>query len=684
MTSSVADALVGRVIDGRYRILSHLAAGGMASVYVALDARLDREVALKIMRPGLATDPVFVDRFRAEARSAARLSHPNVVAVFDQGEDDGEVFLAMELVEGKTLRDVIHEEAPLTAREALAILEPILLALRAAHTAGMIHRDVKPENVIVRRDGEVKVADFGLARAITNQTTTSQTGVLLGTVSYLSPEQVERGVADQRSDVYAAGLLLFEMLTGRKAVTGATPIQIAYNHVHGSIPTASAVVSSVPPDLDDLVARATAVEPEDRFDSAAEFVAALRSVRRGLTPGELDRRGTASDSTDATDASGTAGSTGVAGATSGTSATGATSRFEPPRSSDRTDGLEHTARFSPAAGRPPARSPLAGLPVHDDGPVVERTTAMPIDRGPGRGGADGAGRRRWPLWLAAALLVVAGGGGWWFTAGPGGSTVVPAVVGQQVAQAASVMEQASLAMDTTEEFSETKAKGVVLRVEPAPGSELGKQSTVRVVLSKGKERYAVPTLVGTDLDATGRALTPLTLRLGDTTKAWSETVPAGQVISQDPAPGASVRRSTAVSVVVSKGREPIDVPKVTGSGADAAAAAITKAGLKAVRAPDVNSDTVPTGQVVSQTPATGTLHRGDTVSIVVSKGPVMVAVPNVVDQQDTAAERTLTGLGFKVEKRYPFGQLFEKKVRAQEPGTGTSLPRGSTVVLTIV
>ena len=228
------------MIDGRYRVLSHLADGGMASVYVALDARLDRDVALKIMRPGLATDAVFVERFRSEARSAARLSHPNVVAVFDQGEDDGDVFLAMELVEGKTLRDVIHEEAPLTARESIAILEPILLALGAAHAAGLIHRDVKPENVIVRHDGEVKVADFGLARAITNQTTTSQTGVLLGTVSYLSPEQVERGVADQRSDLYAAGLLLFEMLTGRKAVSGDTPIQIAYKHVHGSIGAPSA------------------------------------------------------------------------------------------------------------------------------------------------------------------------------------------------------------------------------------------------------------------------------------------------------------------------------------------------------------------------------------------------------------------------------------------------------------
>jgi eukaryotic-like serine/threonine-protein kinase len=645
----VADALVGRVIDGRYRILSHLADGGMASVYVALDGRLDREVALKIMRPGLAADDVFVDRFRAEARSAARLSHPNVVAVFDQGEDDGEVFLAMELVEGKTLRDVIHEEAPLTAREALAILEPILLALRAAHLAGMIHRDVKPENVIVRHDGEVKVADFGLARAITNQTATSQTGVLLGTVSYLSPEQVERGVADPRSDVYAAGLLLFEMLTGRKAVTGGTPIQIAYNHVHGSIPRPSTVVTAVPAALDDLVARATAVEPDDRFDSATEFVAALRTLRRGLTAGELDRRGDAAPSD--------------------------------PRATSAQAPVARTSAYTPTA-----RDDVSiGLPVHDDGPTIERTTAMPIDRRQQRTA------RRWPLWLAAALLVVGGGaGGWWFTVGPGGSTVVPAVVGQQVSQAKDALQQASLKSETTQEFSETRAEGTVLRVEPAPGSELGKQSTVRLVVSKGKERYAVPNLVGSKLGRAGSALAPLTLRLGDTTKEWSETVDEGVVISQDPPAGESVRRNTTVSVVVSKGREPIEVPKVAGAPFDAASAAVTKTGLTVERGEDVNSETVPAGSVVSQKPDKGTLHRGDAVTLVVSKGPVMVPLPNVLDQPDSAGEKALTDLGFKVEKQYPFGDLFEKKIRqvkdtnGQDLAPGTALPKGSTIVLTIV
>ena len=656
----MADALVGRVIDGRYRILSHLADGGMASVYVALDSRLDRRVALKIMRPGLATDDVFVERFRSEARSAARLSHPNVVAVYDQGEDDGDVFLAMELVDGKTLRDVIHEEAPLTAREALAILEPILLALRAAHSAGMIHRDVKPENVIVRRDGEVKVADFGLARAIANESATSQTGVLLGTVSYLSPEQVETGVADPRSDVYAAGLLLFEMLTGRKAVTGDTPIQIAYHHVHGSIPEPSSIVDAIPPELDELVARATALEPDDRFESATAFVTAMRAVRHQLTPAELDRRGVAADGRPAAHGFPTAPRVpdGPAYAVS-----------------DVSDVSDAVTAAAPAA---PARSLLAGLPVHDEDPRephAEKTTAMPL-RGTRRR------RARWP-WALAAVLLVLGATSWWLTAGPGGSTVVPPVVGQQVGSAQTAFEAASLSMDQTEEFSETRPKGTVLRLVPGPGTEVSKSSTISVVVSKGQERYAVPKLVGTKVgDATG-VLAPLTLRVGETEGKWSETVPQGVVISQKPAPGATVRRATMVALVVSKGRQPIRVPDVTNSRIGAATAAITGVGLKVARGEDVHSDTVPAGRVVSQTPADGTLHRGDTVTLVVSKGPVMVRVPNVVGQPVAQAEKTLTELGFTVRKDYPFGKLFDL-VRVQSAAPGHPAPKGSTITLTIV
>ena len=288
--SSTGDALIGRTLDGRYRVLRRIADGGMATVYLGVDERLDREVALKVMRPHLVHDESFVTRFRREARSAASLSHPNVVAVYDQGEDDGTVFLAMEYVPGLTLREVLHEEGPLSPRAALDVLEPVLLALAEAHAKGLIHRDVKPENVIINDNGTVKVADFGLARAVSSQTVTSTSGLLLGTVAYLSPEQVERGVADARSDVYAAGLVLFEMLTGTKAFTGETPIHVAYQHVHGGVPVPSSRVPGLPPALDDLVAVATARDPDERPTDAADFLDLVRRTRATLSPAALDAR----------------------------------------------------------------------------------------------------------------------------------------------------------------------------------------------------------------------------------------------------------------------------------------------------------------------------------------------------------------------------------------------------------
>lgn len=641
----MADALVGKVIDGRYRILSHLADGGMASVYVAMDARLDREVALKIMRPGLARDAVFVERFRSEARAAARLSHPNVVAVYDQGEDDGDVFLAMELVHGKTLRDVIHEEAPLTAREALAILEPVLAALRAAHTAGLVHRDVKPENVIVRHDGEVKVADFGLARAVANEATANQTGVLLGTVSYLSPEQVEGGGADARSDVYAAGLLLFEMLTGRKAVTGDSPIQIAYRHVHGGVPRPSSIVSAVSADLDQLVAQATALDPEDRFPSAAEFLAAMRILRRNLTEGELDRRPVTAPLT-----------------------------FAAP--------LGDATR--PATAQLPAQ-----LPARRSAPVRETTAALPltaheaIDSRPSRSGRSSrTRRRRWP-WLVAALLLAAGAGGWWwFTDGPGGTTVVPVTVAQTLDDAAAALDVAALRYESSEAFSETVASGRVISAQPAAGTEVSKQSLVLLVVSKGPERYEVPRLVGSKAAGLRDVLAPLTLK-SRAKEDWSETVPKGVIISQKPSAGTDVKRGAVVEVVVSRGRRPITVPNVRELPFEQAAAKLTEAGLKPVRADDVHHDTIPAGQVVSQKPAKGTLFRGDEVTVVVSKGPVMVSVPNVVGKPVQEAEAILKELGFAIEIRRPLGTFFEL-VRDQSVPADQPAPKGSTIILTVV
>lgn len=667
----MADALVGRVIDGRYRIISHLADGGMASVYVAMDSRLDRHVALKVMRPGLAGDVVFVDRFRSEARSAARLSHPNVVAVYDQGEDGGDVFLAMELVEGKTLREVIHEEAPLTPRESLAILEPILAALGAAHAAGIVHRDVKPENVIVRRDGEVKVADFGLARAVTNQAATSQSGVVLGTVSYLSPEQVERGVADHRSDLYATGLLLFEMLTGRKAVTGETPIQIAYRHVHGGVPAPSSVLPWVPADLDELVAHATAADPDARFQSAAQFVSALRSVRRNLSAAELDQRGPAP--TDRI----TYGATALV-----PSFPPAPSPSAPaPEDAGILDGWFDEAALAPAEATPPppGRSPA----------VVERTTAMPL-AAPGSSRSDRAAvrapaRRRSFGWLGLLALLVAGvATGWWFTAGPGGTTTVPGVVTARVDDARAALDTASLDASTEEAFSEKVPAGVVISATPAPGTEVSKGSEILLVVSKGPERYTVPRLVGQPAAGIEETLAPLTLTLAPVRREWSEKVPEGVVVSQEPAPGESVKRGTEVQVVVSKGRQPIKVPDLRNKPFPEAKRLLTQAGLEVERTPDVNSDTVPAGKVVSHDPGQGTtLHRGDVVRVTVSKGPVLVKVPKVIGKPLSQAQPELVALGFDVKVERPLGTFFEL-VRRQSIAADTMAPKGSTIVLIVV
>lgn len=290
MTVDPTDPLIGTLLDGRYRVEERIARGGMASVYRGVDTRLDREVALKVMRAHLAGDDTFVNRFRREARAAARLSHPNVVAVFDQGEDTGMVFLAMEYVPGRTLREVLAAEGALTPRAALDIMDPVLDALSAAHQAGLMHRDIKPENVIVRDDGLVKVADFGLARAVTSETATSAATEVMGTLSYISPEQIEHNDVTKRSDVYSAGLVLWEMLTGQKAFTGDSIPNVLFQHLHRGVPRLAEMLPDVPPSLDTLLGQATAKDPLERPADATEFRDELRHVRARLSDASLDGR----------------------------------------------------------------------------------------------------------------------------------------------------------------------------------------------------------------------------------------------------------------------------------------------------------------------------------------------------------------------------------------------------------
>jgi beta-lactam-binding protein with PASTA domain/tRNA A-37 threonylcarbamoyl transferase component Bud32 len=629
VSSGVTESLLGHVVDGRYRVLSHIADGGMASVYLALDTRLDRDIALKVLRRDLAQDAAFASRFRREARSAARLSHPNVVSVFDQGEDDGHMFLAMEYVPGQTLREVMRAEGPLTPRAALDIMAPVLQALGAAHRAGIIHRDVKPENIILREDdGTVKVADFGLARAVSTQTTTSQTGVLLGTVAYLSPEQVERGIADARSDVYAAGLILFEMLTGTKAFTGDTPIHIAYQHVHGSVPAPSSRVSSVPQELDALVALATARDPDQRPSDAADFLTEVRRSRAMLTPTELDRRpeGTRAEA---------AGVSTVA--------------------------VERTSALPLTEPRDTDEVPYAGEPRH-------RPAAGALWR-----------------WAAAALGVVLIGGlvAWWFLAGPGSPTVVPQTTRLTYAQALARLEQAHLGASRIDSFDETVPKGVVMSTDPGAGANVGRGTDVKVTVSKGPERYAVPTVLNKSQAEATDEITAAKLTVGTVSQAFSDTVTQGLVISVDPAPGTPLKRGAPVDLVVSKGHQPIPVTDFTGQPAAQAVDSLTKAGLQVDATQQENSDTVPKGNVIRQSPSGGTLFKGQQVTLVVSKGPVMVTVPDVQGRQEADATKVLTAAGFKVSVQRFMGGIFGT-VRSQDPAAGSQQPKGSTITLVVV
>ena len=639
VSSAAADALVGQLLDGRYRVIERLAEGGMATVYLALDTRLDREVALKVMRPHLVHDEAFVSRFRREARSAAQLSHPHVVQVFDQGEDAGQMFLAMEYVPGQTLREVITEEGALTPRAALDILAPMLEALAAAHAAGLIHRDVKPENVILRPDGVVKVADFGLARAVSSQTSTASHGMILGTVAYLSPEQVERGIADARSDVYAAGLILFEMLTGSQAFTGDTPINVAYQHVHEGVPAPSTRVPEVPTQLDALVARATARDPDLRPRDAGELLGLVRQVRAGLSVADLDSKP----------------ADGPGGAAS--AATTTALPFAPDGGAVGPAG--HTAAL-----------PLPALPPSPPGPA------------PGRS-ARARNRRRWP-WVAvvlSALLALATG--WFFIGGPGAVETVPALVGKTQATAEAALATVHLHGSVRLAFDEKVPKGVVVSTDPPAGGAVRRMTPVVLVVSEGQERYDVPDVTGLSLDDAKTAVADNHLTVGQVTQVYDEKVPEGQVVRADPKTGTRLKPGAAVTLFQSMGRQPIDVVDYTGKNAGDAVAALTQAGLKVDATQQKYDDTVPKGAVISQDPSSGTLYKGDLVTLVVSKGPVMVPVPDVVGKQVMQAQTVLEAAGFKVKVKRVLGGFFGT-VRLQDPAGGSSAPQGSTVTLTTV
>ena len=668
----------GRLIDGRYRLLSHRADGGMATVWLALDERLEREVALKIMKPGLADDPAFVARFRREARSAARLSHPGLVAMFDQGQDGSDMFLAMEFVPGRTLRQVLADDAPLPHDQALDVLDQLLDALSSAHRAGLVHRDIKPENVLVRPDGVVKLADFGLTRAVEAATSTGTAGVLLGTVSYLSPEQVQHGSADARSDVYAVGLLLYEMLTGRKAFDGETPIHVAYQHVHGSVPTPSTQVVGIPEPLDRLVALATARDPAQRPEDAADLLVAVRRTR-ALTIDHLRGANVAPPAdaalpTAAVPIGGESGPGDLGAVAEVAGRLGATQRLDLDGVSGPADGsaLDQTAELPiPANSAPVGASARSGdAPSAPSAPVSATATRS---------------SRRRNGWVAVllALVVAAGAGAWYIYLGPGSMTSVPVVAQLPLDDAEASLRASDLTITLTQVFSETVAKGVVIATDPKSGAALRKGSAVDLTVSKGKERYDAPDLVGTVASAAGATLAKNSLTLGTQRTAFDEKVAKGTVVTQDPKAGTPLKKGSAVDIVVSKGREPITVPDLRNTAIDEATTRLQGLGLKVSLGEPVNDDTVAKGRVLRQDPVKGTLFRGDKVTLVASKGPVLVRVPTVIGKQRDEASQILRAAGLKVSVTSLFGGYFGT-VRFQDPAEGTLVPKGSTVTIQII
>jgi eukaryotic-like serine/threonine-protein kinase len=667
----VSDPLVGRVLDGRYRVGARIARGGMAAVYSADDLRLDRLCAVKVMHAGLGDDEEFAARFVREARSAARLDHPNVVAVFDQGDDEGTVFLVMEYVAGHTLRDVIRKESPMAPSRALALVEPVLSALAHAHRAGLIHRDVKPENVLIADDGRVKVADFGLAKAVSADTQHTATGgVLIGTVSYLAPELVVDGRSDARADVYAVGVLLYELLTGTKPHEGESPIQVAYKHVHEDVPPPSRLVNingmpGLPAYVDALVARATARDLDQRPADAGVLLHQVHRVAQALRDGVREDDDLTNDL-----------------ALSRPVATD-TARVEVREDTEPDPfDVDEFARMVTPHVATPAQAPevvhrttaIERRPVPPPAQVARITTA----RRPRRS-------RRGPLLLLLALLLVAGGGAgaWWF--GWERYTSAPAVLGMAQKAAEKKLEAAGLTVELGDPaYSETVPEGRVLSADPAAGQRILDGGTVTMVVSLGKERYDVPRTRGSTEDEAQDALLAAHLAFGKSVGRWSETVPEGTVLRSDPPAGQTLRPGTVVDLYVSKGRKPLTVKDFTGQDAEEAVAALEQKGFE-VSTEEQYSDSVAEGDVISQSPDQGTLFLGDQVTLQVSLGPELVEVPGgLVASGWESAQAALESAGFEVEIKQIDNYLGLGFVYSVEPGSGSEIPKGSTVTLWLI
>jgi beta-lactam-binding protein with PASTA domain len=692
MDDTLADPLAGRLLDGRYAVTARLAHGGMATVYLAMDTRLDRQVALKVMHAELARDDEFVRRFIGEAKSVARLSHQNVVAVFDQGSDGPFLYLAMEYVPGRTLKEVLRERGRFPPAAALDIMTGVLDGLAAAHASGIVHRDVKPENVLLTADGRLKVADFGLARA---QAAAGHTraGLLIGTVAYLPPEQVTGDSTGPRSDVYSAGVVLFELLTGRPPFTGDTPIAVAYQHVNQDVPAPSTLVPGLPATVDQLVLAATSRDPGLRPGDAGEFARAVRRVRESL--GEPS------------------GLTGVMGV-------GVQGLTEAPWLNLDTPAATNGwwargAAAAPAAGpsgtgewwghdaaAPPSNGP--GIGPLGPGGSGAYPVASGFGTGPyGPGGQDGLSSRtlvvqreesrrylggrepflqRWLFSprLAVVALIVALGlglglGGWWLTAGRYAS--IPYVASDSVTQATAVLTADGFTIARVSRVhSNDVQQGSV--VGTSPSGRAAKGSAVTILVSSGPFTSVVPKVQGDKLTAAQAALQRA--HLSFTVSRVGANAAVGTVLGTRPAAGTTWPQTKPVTILVAGGPA---VPNFVGESLEVAQQWASAHNVNLQQQQDQNSQQQP-GTITGQEPAAGSLYQqGETVVVNVSSGPAEISVPYVIGMTVQQATQVLEAAGFNVQvQSYGLGDNGGRRVWDYSP-VGQA-PRGSTILLDVL
>src|SRR5579871_1375874 len=589
----MASDLINRTFDKRYVIKRKLGSGGMADVYLAEDQELGRRVALKLLDDRHAADEQFVERFRREAQSAAGLSHPSIVSIFDRGYAEGTYYIAMEYLDGRTLKELLVRNGPTPVPIAIDYARQILSALSFAHRNGIVHRDIKPHNIIVGPDGRLKVTDFGIARSGASQMT--EAGSIVGTAQYLSPEQARGAPVDPRSDLYSLGIVLYEMLTGKVPFTGETPVEIAMKHLSQVPEPPSSLRKDVPHDLDAVVMRALAKDPEQRYATAEEMDADLARVARGVA--------VARETEDA-----------MTQVLSGAGIASAQTMVQRPRTT-----------VSPPPAPPVYRSP--GYYDYEEPP---------------------GGRSVWP-WLLALGLIIAGGIGGWFLytkiqdqLNSNKPVAVPDVLLLQQDLARLKIQQAGLSVTVVQGTSDTVAPGQVAQEDPPSGTKIGKGSTVTLTVSTGKPKVQVPNVVGQDVAAAltslaGQGLQPKIVRI------FSEKQP-DTVTAQQPAAGDSVIKGTVVRINVSRGAKPVPVPDVTGQPYKNAQSALQGQGFQVGRV-DVQSDMAP-GTVVAEDPPQGTaVPRGTKITLSVSKGPASTQVPDVTGQTQSTAESLLTSAG---------------------------------------